>query len=326
MAWITNDGASTINLTNTSGSAVMFRVKELLKTAGWTVKSSSDGTTYNSSGDQITTAGSGAGGMDNNYAWFRIQDPGTLREYIIQRGTAHYSWKGLYSASDKFTGGSPNATTPPTAGDEQGWFRASTTYQTMFPTSGSWRTHIAAQNAAYNDVYAWWCCCYATTEETTLICDAIDTNTYETGTDDDPCIHYGSDDAPVYTTFCGTSLLANTDAFKAWMNYGETDEEWESVSGLYYYSSSAAMTPVPSSPDFVKDLYDNLVRALPIYFFRHSNTRVAVGSKGGAKYMHFNPDRATYTYGDLIQEGSAYHLVWKDVLLPGWPDSTTPGT
>ncbi len=58
-----------------TGSAAIFAFKELLVDAGWTVLPSSDGTTYNASGDQITTGSSGAGGMANNSAWFRIESP-----------------------------------------------------------------------------------------------------------------------------------------------------------------------------------------------------------------------------------------------------------
>jgi len=326
MVWSTNDGvASTINLTHSSGAETMFILKRLLKNEGWTVLSSSDGTTYNASGDQISSSGSGAGGMDNTSAWFRIEDPASLREYVFQRGTQHYSWRGLYSASDGFTGGTPNATIAPTATDQQGIIKAATTYQTMFPTSGSWRAHIAAQDAAHNGVYVWWCCVnVSTAEEMFLACDAI--NSATTSGDNDPCIHYGSDDSPIYATIASTNITTNSDSFRGWMRYGENDETWSGITAAYYYTaSSVSLIPFPTNNNFVIDPHDSKVKTLDIHWFMTSSVSIS-GYKGAGKYIKWNPDNNTYAYQDLIQDGTDYWLVWADVLLAGWPDSTTPGT
>lgn len=327
MAWIMEYGGApgtpTKNLSHSSGAETIFALKELLKTAGWTVLSSSDGTTYNASGDQITSSGSGAGGMDNTNAWFRIEDPSSLREYVIQRSSLQYSWKWLYSASDGFTGGTPGATTIPTATDQQGLAKNSIGFQTLFPTSGSWRAHIAAQNAAHNGVYAWWCAVnVSTAEEMFLCCEAIDSNT--TSNDNDPCIHYGSDDSPIYGTICASNTT-NTDHFKTWMRYGEADEEWTGVTANYYYNVTIHL-PVPANNSYVVDPHDSLVKTLPIHWLRHNSTGEIVGYKGMGKYYHWNPDKATYVYQDLILHGSDYWLVWADLVLPGWPDATVPGT
>ena len=326
MAWITNDGVgSTVNLSHTNGASAVFRLKELLKQAGWTVLMSSDGTTYNASGDQITSAGSGAGGMDNQDAWFRIEDPASLREYVFQRGIAHYYWLWHYSASDGFTGGSPDATTIPTASDMQGLGRVEVTSQVMFPTSGSWITHIAAQNAAHNGVYAWWLCCYTTVEKTFFACDAIDSTT--TDNDNDPCVHIGTDDAPTYATMSSTSLSANPDSFRSWMRYGEDDEEWSGITGLYYTANGTLYVPLPTNNAFILDPHDSdIAVALPIHWMRHTSTANITGYKGASKYFMWDPDGTTYNYTDLVLVGSDYYLVWRDILLPGWPDATPPST
>jgi hypothetical protein len=95
----------------------VFNFKTLLKAHGYTVPASSDGTTYNASGDQITTGAAGAGGMDNNGAWFRLRSANGLVEFTVQRGTggspSNYRIK---VARAPFTAGSPAATvTPQTA-------------------------------------------------------------------------------------------------------------------------------------------------------------------------------------------------------------------
>ena len=140
-----------------TGSVAIYELKERLKSAGWTVLSSSDGTTYNSGGDQITGGGSGANGMANTNAWFRIRDPGGVASFIFQRGTTNVLWRIKYSRSAGFTGGSPSATQTPSATDENtfwgGGTDASPTFGTLFSTDGTYRWNVGADNAA---PYGWW--------------------------------------------------------------------------------------------------------------------------------------------------------------------------
>lgn len=133
----------------TTGADTFYQIKTFLKARGWTVPASSDGLTYNASGDQITSAASGAGGMDNNSAWFRLQDPAGVRERLFQRGTNNKNWRDKYSRASKFTGGSPGATTAPTAADQGHVQGADTpTFVTCLPTDGTYKLYGAADNAA----------------------------------------------------------------------------------------------------------------------------------------------------------------------------------
>lgn len=98
----------------------LFQWKEDAVTNGvYTVASSSDGTTYNPSGDQVTGPGAGAGGFDNDSAWIRLVSTDGKRELILQHGIGDpdtmFGWFSY--GSNPFTGGSPDATTPPTATD-----------------------------------------------------------------------------------------------------------------------------------------------------------------------------------------------------------------
>ncbi len=110
----------TKHIISTDVGVVLFHLKATLVTAGWIVKSSSDGTTFNTTGDQISLPGSGAGGFSNSNAWARIQMPsinGVTREFTFQRtNSAAYIMKYSYSAGF-ITGGSASAT--PTATDQQ---------------------------------------------------------------------------------------------------------------------------------------------------------------------------------------------------------------
>lgn len=136
---------------------VFFKLKTVLKAAGWTVPSSSDGTTYNSSGDQITTNVAGAGGMNNNRAWFVIREPGGRREWCFQQVVAS-NYRVKYSALAKFSGGSPSATQVPQASDEQVLLGAGTNASPSGAgtlLAGNTRVHIVANSTPIGGVYPW---------------------------------------------------------------------------------------------------------------------------------------------------------------------------
>jgi len=149
----------TVNKTPSNGAEAMFNIKTTLKNAGWTVPRSSDGTTYNSTGDQITGFNSGANGFANTQAWFVIQQPVGGRQFCIQRGSNNQLHRVKYSLSAGFTGGTPGATQTPSATDEQILMGAGTDATPSFPvnafyTDNTYRQHVAADNAAPYSFYA----------------------------------------------------------------------------------------------------------------------------------------------------------------------------
>lgn len=108
--------------TNKQGEA-NFQMKEHLKGAGWIVKASGDGlTAFSSTGDVITSGGSGAGGMLNTRAWWRVQSPDLQREFtfqLISTASNDTQFRIKYSVSAGFTGGTPDADETPSATDEK---------------------------------------------------------------------------------------------------------------------------------------------------------------------------------------------------------------
>jgi hypothetical protein len=145
-----------------TGAVAMYGLKEVLKAAGWDVMSSSDGTTYNASGDQITSGAAGAGGMANSQAWFRIRSPDGVFEYVVQRGTTNLVWRIMMNRNvAPFTGGSPGATqTPSSTSEALLWgsgSHASPGFTQMFTTDSTYRFKACADDAA---PYGWWCCSF----------------------------------------------------------------------------------------------------------------------------------------------------------------------
>lgn len=64
-----------------------FDLKTLLRLNQWTILESSDGTTYNPAGDQISHGGTGAGGLDNALAWWLMLSPDGRLWISVQRGS-----------------------------------------------------------------------------------------------------------------------------------------------------------------------------------------------------------------------------------------------
>lgn len=105
-----------VNNSPTTGAMAMYTLISTLMSAGWLKKADSDGTTYSSTGAQVTSGSTGTGGLNNTNAWVRMQSPavnGKTREFIFQRGSTSVNWKIKYSAYGTFSGGVPSATVTP---------------------------------------------------------------------------------------------------------------------------------------------------------------------------------------------------------------------
>jgi len=130
--------------TPATGDAAMRRLKDHLVAAGWAVAASGDGrSAYEAAGDAIT-ADSGAGSLDASGAWMRLRmGGGATRELLFVRGGASTTWTVRYSAAG-FGGGSPSATTAPTATDQQALISAAQ----LLPADGGYRWLVCAEDAA----------------------------------------------------------------------------------------------------------------------------------------------------------------------------------
>lgn len=97
-----------------TGPQAMYRFLVDMVAQGWAVAISSDGTTYNGSGNQITSDGSGAGGLDNTDAYYVLRRSGAPDWLVHNAGSDN--WNILFSTSGAFSGGS--ASVRSTAPDE----------------------------------------------------------------------------------------------------------------------------------------------------------------------------------------------------------------
>lgn len=148
---------NTTQITPSTGDAAMRAIKDFwtstgITGGGWTVIASGDGDAlYNAAGDVIT-ADSGAGSFANytvgtKNAWCRIRMNGSTRELLLIRGATSTAWWIEYSLLG-FSGGSPSATVPPTATDQQNLHGTALTGTQLFPTDGTYQLSLCADDAA----------------------------------------------------------------------------------------------------------------------------------------------------------------------------------
>lgn len=340
-----------VNNGGIDGSACMFRFKETLKAAGWTVTQSSDGTTFNGSGDQITVEGSGAGGMANANAWFDIQDPVGGRTFSIQRGASNTVWRIKYSALDDFGVGTSTQVGAGTVGEEQIIFGsgtdASPTFSTLFAASSTFQWHVIAQSTATgpsgNEAYGFWA--FATVDGTGVLrtmffCEPTDPNSYpvlvgtraapNTGDPDPVIIECNANNSGGMMRLSqGTSLgwsdtsASNNKMF--WYQYNNTNsgtEAWVQShgAGVRQGDNSPAVTyfeNLGSNPyDGGDDLFQIMVGRPSTGF------ATQVGLKGNTNFIkqQMSVGRA---YPDTVNLATDAFVQVENCLVP-WEDTTAP--
>lgn len=312
----------TLNAQPATGAIAMFNFKEAAKAAGATVPRSGDGTTYNSSGDQITTGASGAGGMGNTNAWFNLVFPDG-RSYVIQRMSGDTSWRVKYSFSGGFTGGSPSATRVPSATDEGvvkgAGTDASPTGSTLFYTNNTYYHHMMFTNAA---PYAFYDVKIAVGGGTgQLFAWLHDPLTNYDLLDQDPTIIYCSD-----TGTGGVLQLSNYASGTAgpfgWLKYGLAGAAFTRIAALIYSDSGGQIIPTncPTNP------HSGVDDEFPVPYGRKTALGVPVGWKGlGTLARWRGQDRSTPSLIDLDPSGDPpqvkNRLVVGNVSLP-WDGAT----
>ncbi len=234
-----------------AGNRVAFRLKELLKTVGWTVVSSSDGTTFGA-GDQITLEGMGAGGMCNDLAWFVVQQPAGGRQLCFQGtnfgtpgGEMPY-WRVKYSLAAGFTGGTPTETAA--ASDEQFVLGGGPDASPFFDqwcavqNQNGW-CHMAADNAA---PYGFFVAGYGLTDSTAMVAfvfDPLVSGTYPAA-DPDPYVIYASRGGGPWDS------EVESPASRAWIDFGGGGQAWAELGGLRFYNVSGEKNANPFNKKF----------------------------------------------------------------------------
>jgi hypothetical protein len=320
--------AKTFNTNQTPATTAegVYNLKQLMKAAGWSVKASGDGiSAFSSSGDVITTGASGANGMANSRAWFRIQDPAGVREFIFQRGTTgNQTFWILYSALSKFTGGSPTFNTPSTAADQvniTGTTNAGASISTG--VEGSMRFHCMAENSA---PYTWYMFCYSNGGSTTkglIAMDSLQAGSYNVLDADPIVVCYSTTGTDMFNVggnvvFSQSSQLAGSAGMYCWFKLGLAGATWVNVGWARMTDGANAGIPggLPTSNYSTKD------EVFAPLLIRATSSTSPQGWKGAmSNFRLMGPQRALS--GDTLNVVTSkdYIVLDKSIALP-WDGST----
>ena len=267
----------------------MYTIMTTLVSAGWTVKSSSDGTTYNSSGNQITGGLSGANGLANSEAWFRIQAPlfgSVKRELIFQRSTSgDLNWRITYSPSAGFITGSPAATVVPSASDSVvilgGGTDASPSFSALFIANNTYRFHMmAGDNSIGYSFYCVGCPVGSQTQASSgIVFDVLQNGSYNS-LDTDPCVISAAQNVSVFQNMAITYSAANG-AFKGSLNGTSTILILSTLTG-----DTISIAPVINgSPGSAQNPFTLKDELFPCVYVRIANQPPPTGIKGISSFI-----------------------------------------
>lgn len=272
-----------------TGAVTIFRLKEALKAAGWTVTKSSDGTTYNPTGDQITSGNSGAGGMANNSAWFVIKSPSTTfpRQICFQRGTTNLVWRVKYSGTSGYVTGSPTATVVPSAADDQiifgGGTDASPTFAQLLSTDNTYRMNVVCGGAAENYTFFFFTNINGSSIATTnIFLDVMMPGTYPAADIDPSVINIEYNNASALNSNLGSV----TTSPRGWLRKGLSGEGFVRIQGLGLYTIGNGTITYPGGAGV--NSFTTNDEVIPMTYARLSSQTSPVGWKGVSSLITVN--------------------------------------
>lgn len=308
----------TYNQTPATGAVAVYALIALLVSVGWTKVADSDGTTYSSSGTQVTGGGSGTNGLANANAWVRLRAPNGVRELTFQRGSANALWRIKYSASERFSAGSPGATqTPqtPTSTEQQillgGGTDASPTFSAWFATDGTYRAQYGADAAA---PFAFWFATYPSGGGTPNGGMVLDPVLVPASADQDQAVIAIATSGGGFTaTTFGTVSSATTGTrIAGWLKYNVAGAGFVAIPANKITSSGGSDLAPEASGSNPHSGSDDLY---PVIYGRPTGQSAPQGYKGISSVMYWNGTvRAT---GDTLAVSTTRdRLVLGQVNLP----------
>ena len=320
-----SDAGSTVNTgPATSGTQIMYNLKECLKQALWIHAGSGDGgalfsTTSGNANDKITGSGAGANGLDNTNAWWQGTDPSGNYQVLLQRGTTNRSWKAYFTRSGStFTGGSPSATVTPTIPTDaiQAVGAAGAFNTTFFPATATWKAHVVAEDAATNGIYGFWLWFYEPVGPVVrggLLYEPIAANS-SPSFGDNPFVAFSSrDTANAFTASAGTITAAS---WKCYYRQASV-RSIESLLPVVMSNSGGIVIPggLPVYPYDSPTVEDGFA----IWIALRASPRASKGLTGQIMWKG-----TSKVYPDTINLASATAYVFSGDLLIPWPTGVAP--
>ena len=309
----------TVNQTPATGPIAVYTFIARLISAGWTKVKDSDGTTYSSSGTQVTSGASGAGGLGNNSAWVNLRAPSGTRELCIQRGTTNTNWRITYSPT-AFNTGSPAATVVPSSANSSiifgGGTDGSPTFASWLGADTGYKLQTGADNAS---PYGFFVVTYPNgggNPQAGLVFDPL------TGTpaeDTEPVLFFigvSGTSAFLSGSITATTTSSTMSRCCGWLAFG-LGGSFVTIPAATMLIGGSTVVPngLPSNPHNGKD------DGITMFFSRYAGMTSPNGYKGASSVMKWNgTSRSTpNTFATKTR------LVMGDISLP-WDGSTDPTT
>jgi hypothetical protein len=291
--------------------------KNNLKTAGWTCPAAGNGATWGWNYDVTAWGGSYGDG------WIVFKQPaavnGVQRQWLFKRNWAYRSqWDYIrYSYSAGFTGGSPNANTPPTASDSVDVSAPSYGKFLHISTGGSNRVQMFADNAPPYS-FGYWSHPLGGGAATNFFCmDPLLPDTYPSA-DTDPYVFYFSHTYNL--TIFGTQFNDPTAQYcaKAYFNKGLASAAFANCPGLLLKDNAGIVVPSALGPN----PYTGTDEVFPVFYGRRLGAGAPVGFKGQSSlFLYSGTPRNTSDTLTLLTTRDRYYIA-NGVSVP-W-DGTEP--
>lgn len=340
-----------------TGAEALYELKNILTGSGWTVVSSSNGTTF-SAGDNITGTTSLAG----SNRWFIVQEPTGVggRQWCFQRTSDNATWRVKISPLNGFGGGSPSTTRVPSATDEGviigSGTDASPTGGQLLPTDNTYKFHIVSDNTAIgpagNQAYGFWAFANITGGtavgdiETIIMQEPLATGSYPalvgtraatTSGDADPALYACGYDSLGYkfsiagavgfSPSASTQHLAGSSAeanntikyFFDYQSAAGTFTNGDEVDGYGQAFKYLGTSPVSSQDVLVPLRYGRFGTSIPGVFNHGRST--SVGFKGATHFIR--KSSVARSISDTVNLTTNAYIYLNDLLIP-WPENVTP--
>jgi hypothetical protein len=310
--------AKNISVTNTTDlSAVFYNWKQQAVLAGWQVLSSGTGSSgtgsgvYNASGDSISSAAI----LTNANAWFRIRTPtinSITREFMFQR-VSNNNYTILYSYLTGFTSGSPNASSPPTAGDQVYFNNGYTFTPSSDQTSFDLNCFVCVADGNNGDGYNSYLIGLKTTDKTCyfhMFFDFMQEGSYPTGTNVDNLV-FDCSTSPSYNLSLTPYNMGQSSNTYSVFQYGSGT----AINVYYYCLASSDGTNLPQYGN--SSNYGGIDTYLPIV--AKNTGGQPNGTKGVSTLLRFTT--STLSSGDtLTVTNNKDRIVIDQAILP-WDGS-----
>jgi hypothetical protein len=320
----------TTNTTPATAAIAVYTLIARLIAAGWTKKTDADGTTFSSSGTQVTSGLTGTNGLGNSKAWVRLQSPAGAgsTEIVIQRGTTSTTWRIKVSMAAGFTGGSPSGTQVPSATDEFLLMGSGTDAAPGFATwfgqsDNTYRFSCGADNAA---PYTFWCAAWVIggLNATTAVVQGFVFDSFTNTAAGDGykgAFYWAANSAFDHGTGFVESAAATSPQLSATApKASPTSADWSQFPPMQFATVAAAGIVPYSTGGLPTDTITHKSGNFPMICMRRSALSTSIGYKGILSAMQWLSTYCGKTIDTQDQAGTRDRIIINDVSLP-WDGS-----